>query len=73
MTRLLLIEGKSASLYVGRDHVNQWDTTGEPIDLGHYSELYPEIFTSDWLRAMDGKGRSFPQIKKSLKNVEILY
>ncbi len=73
MTRLLVIEGKSASMYLNRDHIHQWDTAGEPIDLGHYLELYPEIFTSDWLRAMDEKGRSFPQIKKSLKNVEIIY
>ena len=73
MTRLLLIDGKSASMYLNRDHIHQWDTAGEPIDLGHYEELYPLVFDADWAKFMADKGRNFPQIKKIPKNVEIIF
>jgi len=46
---------------------------GEPFDLRHYQELYPEIVSVGWLKEMDELGRNFPQLQKNLKNVEIIY
>jgi len=73
MTKLLLIDGDSASLYEGKDCIHEWKTQGEPFDLRHYQELYPEIVSVGWLKEMDELGRNFPQLQKNLKNVEIIY
>lgn len=59
MTILLKIEGKVLDMYSGNQHVHSWVTDDDCIDGEHYHELYPSIFSPEWLQEMVGMGRRF--------------
>ena len=61
-TRLMVIQGGSASCHIGVTKVAEWSTENDklPFDAEYYRQVAPSIYDADWAASMVEQGRVFP-------------
>lgn len=65
-TRLMVINGDKASLYVGGVQAGVWGTgdQAQAFDRDSLDELSPMVFDADWSALAQADGRRFPLLEQ---------